>query len=184
MNTWQKKRNLNAEAGGIGEAVFVILILAAVVGACFWLYTKYLSSTDSEAHDYAAKFVEKITVDHDAKYLARNLSEKGKMNFGYIRQQEEIQGLTRLGAPRRPIKVEGKVAYASAAGSKEPVGQFHAPLHYPEAEGDFYLHVARRHARWEVDSFLIKWKKLPPPPTPIPTPTPSEAPIPLPEEAP
>jgi hypothetical protein len=181
MSPWRKKHRGNAEAGGIGEAVFVLLILAAVVGTCYWLYTKYLSSTDSEARDYAAQFVEKITVDHDAKYLARNLSEKGKMNFGYIRQQETIQGLTKLGAPRRPFQVEGKVAYGSGAGAKEPIGRFHAPLHYPEADGEFNLQIARRHARWEVDTFFIKWKKLPPAPTPIPTVTPTPAPIPLPE---
>ena len=52
----------------------------------------------------SSRSCKKPTVDHDAKYLARNLSEKGQMDFRYSRQQDAMQSLTRLGAPRRPFQ--------------------------------------------------------------------------------
>ncbi len=171
MNTRQSKRGTRpVEGGWIGEAVFVLLILSAIVGGCIWLYFNYVSSTDSEARDYVEQVVRKLTVDHDAKYLARNLSEKGQMDFGYSRQQQAMQSLTRLGAPRRPFQINGKVAYRSEAGPKEPIGRFQTFLHYPTAEGELDLDVARRNARWEIDSIIIQWKDFLQSPSPAPSP--------------
>ena len=149
------------------------------MGGCIWLAFNYASSTDSEAKKYAEEVVQKLAVQHDPNFLARNLSEKGKMDVGIIRQQEITENFRRMGVPRGPLKTTGKIIYESKEGPKEPVGRFQTELRYAAAKGRFFLEVARRHARWEIDGLYVQWQ-FPQTPTPAPaaiaSPTPTETP--------
>jgi len=147
----------------------------AVIAGCIWLAINYASSTDKEAKEYAERVVQRLAVNHDANFLSRNLSEKGKLNCGLIRQQELIQNFTGLGVPRRPFKITGQVTYRTEKGPKEPVGRYRTVLAYPSAQVTLDLQVAR-HVRWEIDGIGTEWKfhQLPTP-TPSPTPSPEES---------
>jgi hypothetical protein len=171
-------RNLgrrNAEAGGIAEAIPAIIIGVVVIGGCIWLAYNYASSTDSEAENYAREVVQKLTVDHDANFLAHNLSAKGRLEIPPISRQTLIENFVRLGQPRRPFDLKGTVAYRTQSGAKEPVGHYQTVLHYPNAEGQLDL-VARRHARWEIDGLNVQWSFPAQQEAQAQTPTPTLAP--------
>ena len=180
MSAWRSLPQRTAQAGGIAEALPAIIIGVAVIAGCIWLAINYASSTDKEAQEYAERVVQSLAVNHDANFLAHNLTEKGRLNCGLIRQQELIDNFTRLGVPRRPIKVTGKVTYRTEKGPKEPFGQFRTVLSYPLAQVTLDLAVARR-ARWGIDGIGTEWK-FSQPPSPTPSPTPSASPSPTPEE--
>jgi len=177
MNSLRTVSQRKAEAGGVGEALPAIIIGVLVIGGCIWLALNYASSTDKEAQQFAERAVEQLAVEHDPQFLVRNLSEKGKLNCGLIRRQEMIQNFTRLGVPRRPFKITGKVAYQTEKGAKEPIGNFRTVLVYPNAQVSMDLMISRQ-ARWVIDGIGTEWKLKE-----LPTPTPGPSATASPEES-
>jgi hypothetical protein len=181
MKNWRVLGGRNSEAGGIADAIPAIIIGVLVIGGCIWLAFNYASSTGSEAENYAREVVQKLTVDHDANFLTRNLSQRGRIELGPISQQTLIENFVRLGQPQRPFKLKGNVTYRSQSGAKEPVAHYQTTLRYPNAEGQLDL-VARRYSRWEIDSLSVQWsfpaqaEASAQAQTPVPTPAPTAAP--------
>src|SRR5919198_6483483 len=179
-----KQFKLSSKRKSSGQILVVLIILVLLlVGAWWWLNSNKQSSA-KEGNDFARETIQRIAVQHDINFFNSRLSPQARMNFPASAQQEFMGEIVRLGAPVRPVDVQGKIEFNSQF--FEPHGSFHARIYYPARYADMDLTVSHPVGRWQIDeiSFMPQREQpaaappaaaAPPPPPAAASQSPSES---------
>jgi len=156
--------------------VLVIIVLVLLGGAWWWLNSqKQLSA--KEGRDFANEAIQKIGVQHDINFFNSRLSPQARMNFPASAQQEFMNEIVKLGAPVRPVEVQGKIEFNSQF--FEPHGSFHSRIYYPARYADMDLTISHPVGRWQIDEIsFMPQREQPAAPAPEAAPPPGAAPAP------
>ena len=163
--------------------VLLIIVLALLGGAWWWLNSNKENAA-REGTAFAKEAFQKIAVQHDANFFNSRLSPQARMNFPASTQQEFMNEIVRLGAPVRPVDVQGKIEFNSQF--FEPHGSFHGRIYYPARYADMDVTVSHPVGRWQIDEirFIPQMQPAAAPATAAPPPAataPSLAPTVAPE---
>ena len=162
--------------------VLLIIVLALLGGAWWWLNSNEENAA-REGTAFAREAIPKIAVQHDANFFNSRLSPQARMNFPASAQQEFMNEIVRLGAPVRPVDVQGKIEFQSQF--FEPHGSFHTRIYYAARYADMDLTISHPVGRWQIDeiAFIPQREQAAPAPAvaPAPAPAPSVAPTVAPE---
>jgi hypothetical protein len=183
-----KQLKLNSKRNSSGQVVvLLIIVLLLLFGAWWWLYSQRQASA-KEGTAFAKEAIQKIAVQHDINFFNSRLSPQARMNFPASTQQEFMNEIMKLGAPIRPVDVQGKIEFQSQF--FEPHGSFHTRIYYPARYADMDLTISHPVGRWQIDEITFIPQQLaaaPPPvgaaPPPAPAP-PVPATSPAPESSP
>ena len=187
-----KQLKLSSKRKSSGQILVVLIILVLLlVGAWWWLNSNKQNSA-KEGRDFANEAVQKIAVQHDGNFFISRLSPQMRMAFAApTAQQEFMNEIVKLGAPVRPVDVQGKIEFNSQF--FEPHGSFHARIYYPERYGDVNLTISHPVGRWQIDEIAfipqreqpaIPAPAAPPPAAPAPQAPPASPGAPAPEAPP
>ena len=132
--------------------VLLIIVLALLGGAWWWLNSNKENAA-KEGTEFAKEAVQKIAVQHDINFFNSRLGPQARMNFPASAQQEFMNEIVRLGAPVRPVDVQGKIEFNSQF--FEPHGSFHARIYYPARYADMDLTISHPVGRWQIDEIAF-----------------------------
>ena len=155
--------------------VLLIIVLALLAGAWWWLNSNKQNSA-KEGRDFANEAFQKIAVQHDINFFNSRLGPKARMNFPASAQQEFMNEIVSLGAPVRPVDVQGKIEFSSQF--FEPHGSFHARIYYPARYADMDLTISHPVGRWQIDEIAFIKQPEQAAPAPAPAAPPPAAPAP------
>ena len=157
--------------------VLLIIVLALLGGAWWWLNSSKENSA-KEGRQFANEAIQKIAVQHDGNFFISHLSPQMRMTFAApTAQQEFMNEIAKLGAPVRPVDVQGKIEFNSQF--FEPHGSFHARIYYPEKYADIDLRISHPVGRWQIDEIAFIPQQQPGPgAAPAAAPPPPAAPAP------
>ena len=148
--------------------VLVIIVLVLLGGAWWWLNSNKQNSA-KEGRDFANEAFQKIAVQHDINFFNSRLGPQARMNFPASAQQEFMNEIVRLGAPVRPVDVQGKIEFNSQF--FEPHGSFHGRIYYPARYADMDLTISHPVGRWQIDEIaFVPQREQPAPPPAAPAP--------------
>jgi hypothetical protein len=170
-----KQFKLSSKSKSSGQILVVLVILVLLlVGAWWWLNSNKQSSA-KEGRDFANEAIQKIAVQHDINFFNARLSPQARMNFPASAQQEFINEIVKLGAPVRPVDVQGKIEFNSQF--FEPHGSFHSRIYYPARYADMDLTISHPVGRWQIDEIaFIPQREQPAMPAPAAPPPAAPAP--------
>ena len=104
--------------------------------------------------EFARDAIQKIAVQHDGNFFISRLSPQMRMAFAApTAQQEFMNEIVKLGAPVRPVDVQGKIEFTSQF--FEPHGSFHARIYYPARYADIDLTISHPVGRWQIDEIAF-----------------------------
>jgi hypothetical protein len=170
-----KQLKLSSKRKSSGQVVvLLIIVLLLLGGAWFWLYSSKENSA-KEGRAFANEAFQKIAVQHDGNFFISRLSPQMRMAFAApTAQQEFMNEIVKLGAPVRPVDVQGKIEFNSQF--FEPHGSFHARIYYPARYADIDLTISHPVGRWQIDEIaFIPQREQPAPPPPAAAPPPPPA---------
>jgi hypothetical protein len=157
-----------------GQVVVLLIIVLALLGGAWWYLNSNKQSAAKEGTGFAKDAVQKIAVQHDINFFNSRLGPQARMNFPASAQQEFMNEIVKLGAPVRPVDVQGKIEFNSQF--FEPHGSFHARIYYPARYADIDLTISHPVGRWQIDeiAFIPQQQAAPgpafaPPPAPAPS---------------
>src|SRR3954463_15747932 len=160
-----------------GQVVVVLIIVLALLGGAWWYLNSNKESAAKEGTSFAKDAVQKIAVQHDINFFNSRLGPQARMNFPASAQQEFMNEIVRLGAPVRPVDVQGKIEFNSQF--FEPHGSFHARIYYPARYADMDITISHPVGRWQIDEIAFIPQQVPvAPPPPAAAPPPPAAPAP------
>src|SRR3954470_3284661 len=136
-----------------GQVVVVLIIVLALLGGAWWYLNSNKESAAKEGTSFAKDAVQKIAVQHDINYFNSRLSPQARVNFPASTQQEFMNEIVKLGAPVRPVDVQGKIEFNSQF--FEPHGSFHSRIYYPARYADMDLTVSHPVGRWQIDEIVF-----------------------------
>jgi hypothetical protein len=170
-----KQFKLSSKRKSSGQVVvLLIIVVALLVGAWWWLNSNKENSA-KEGTDFAKEAFQKIGVQHDINFFNSRLSPQARMNFPASTQQEFMNEIVKLGAPVRPVDVQGKIEFNSQF--FEPHGSFHARMYYPARYADMDLTISHPVGRWQIDEItFIPQREQPAAPAPAAPPPAAPAP--------
>jgi hypothetical protein len=152
-----------------------------LLGGAWWYLNSNKENAAREGTAFAKDAVQKIVVQHDINFFNSRLSPQARMNFPASTQQEFMNEIVKLGAPVRPVDVQGKIEFNSQF--FEPHGSFHARIYYPARYADADITISHPVGRWQIDeiAFIPQQQAAPgpafaPPPAPAPAPAASAPP--------
>ena len=156
--------------------VLLIIVVALLCGAWWWLDSNKQSAA-KEGTEFAREAFQKIAVQHDINFFNSRLGPQARMNFPASAQQEFMNEIVKLGAPVRPIDVQGKIEFNSQF--FEPHGSYHARIYYPARYADMDLTISHPVGRWQIDEIaFIPQREQPAAPAPAAPPAAAPAPTP------
>jgi len=172
-----KQFKLSSKRNSSGQVVvLLIIVLALLGGACWWLNLNKQNAA-KEGTDFASDAIQKIGVQHDINFFNSRLGPQARMNFPASAQQEFMNEIVKLGAPVRPVDVQGKIEFNSQF--FEPHGSFHSRIYYPARYADVDLTISHPVGRWQIDEIsFIPQREQAAPPAPGGAPPPPAAPPP------
>ena len=170
-----KQFKLNPKRKTSGQVVVLLIIVVAVLCGAWWWLDSNKQSSAKEGKDFANEAFQKIAVQHDGNFFISRLSPQMRMAFAApTAQQEFMNESVKLGAPVRPVDVQGKIEFNSQF--FEPHGSFHARIYYPARYADMDLKVSHPVGRWQIDEIaFIPQREQPAPPPPAAAPPPPPA---------
>jgi hypothetical protein len=171
-----KQFKLSSKRKSSGQVVVLLIIVLALLGGAWWWLNSNKENSAKEGRDFANEAIQKIAVQHDGNFFISRLSPKMRMAFAApTAQQEFMNEIVKLGAPVRPVDVQGKIEFTSQF--FEPHGSFHARIYYPARYADIDLTISHPVGRWQIDeiAFLPQREQpaapaAPPPAAPAPAP--------------
>ena len=168
-----KQFKLSSKRKSSGQVVVLLIIVLALLGGAWWYLNSNKQSAAKEGTVFAKDAIQKIAVQHDINFFNSRLGPQARMNFPASAQQEFMNEIVRLGAPVRPVDVQGKIEFNSQF--FEPHGSFHARIYYPARYADMDLTISHPVGRWQIDeiAFIPQQQAAPgpafaPPPAPAP----------------
>jgi hypothetical protein len=170
-----KQLKLNPQRNSSGQVVvLVIIVLVLLVGAWWWLNSQKQASA-KEGIAFAKDAMQRIAVQHDINFFNSRLSPQARMNFPASAQQEFMNEILKMGAPVRPIDVQGKIEFQSQF--FEPHGSFHTRIYYAARYADMDLTISHPVGRWQIDEIaFIPQQQAPAAPPPEAPPPAASAP--------
>jgi hypothetical protein len=169
-----KQLKLNPHRKSSGQVIVLVIIVLALAGAAFWWLYSTKEAMAKEGTNFAKEAFQKIAVQHDINFFNSRLSPQARMNFPASAQQEFMNEIVRLGAPVRPVDVQGKIEFQSQF--FEPRGSFHARIYYPARYADMDLTISHPVGRWQIDEIAFIPQREQPAPAPAVAPAPAPAP--------
>jgi hypothetical protein len=170
-----KQLNLSSKRKSSGQIIVLLIIVLALLGGAWWYLNSNKENAAREGAAFAKDAVQKIVVQHDINFFNSRLSPQARMNFPASTQQEFMNEIVKLGAPVRPVDVQGKIEFNSQF--FEPHGSFRARIYYPERYADVNLSVSHPVGRWQIDEIVfIPQQQAAPGPAMAPPPAPAPAP--------
>src|SRR5215475_8231743 len=170
-----KQFKLSSKRKSSGQVVVLLIIVLALLGGAWWWLDSNKQSAAKEGTDFAKDTIQKIAVQHDINFFNSRLSPQARMNFPASAQQEFMGEIVRLGAPVRPVDVQGKIEFNSQF--FEPHGSFKARIYYPARYADMDLTVSHPVGRWQIDEIaFIPQREQPAMPAPAAPPQTAPAP--------
>jgi hypothetical protein len=169
-----KQFKLNSKRKSSGQVVVLLIIVLALLGGAWWWLNSNKENAAKEGTAFAKEAFQKIAVQHDGNFFNSRLSPQARMNYPASAQQEFMNEIVRLGAPVRPVDVQGKIEFNSQF--FEPHGSFHARIYYPARYADMDLTVSHPVGRWQIDEIAFmpqREQPAPPPPAAAPPPPPA-----------
>src|SRR5438132_6630440 len=173
-----KQLKLNSQRKTSGQVIVLLIIVLGVVGVAFWWLNSTKQEMAKEGTEFAKEAVQRIAVQHDSNFFNSRLSPQARMNFPVSAQQEFMNEIVKLGAPVRPVDVQGKIEFQSQF--FEPHGSFHSRIYYPARYADMDLTISHPVGRWQIDEIAFIPQREQPAPAPVPAapPPPPAAPAP------
>jgi hypothetical protein len=170
-----KQLKLNSQRKSSGQVIVLVIIVLGLVGAAFWWLNSTKQQMAKEGTDFAKEATQHIAVQHDINFFNSRLSPQARMNFPASTQQEFMNEIVKLGAPVRPVDVQGNIEFQSQF--FEPHGSFHTRIYYPAIYADMDLSISHPVGRWQIDDIAFIPQQQPGPgPAPAPAPAPASAP--------
>jgi hypothetical protein len=171
-----KQLKLNSQRKSSGQVVVVLIIVVALLVGVWWWLSTNKQNMAKEGTDFAKEAIQRIAVQHDVNFFNSRLSPQARMNFPASAQQEFMNEIVRLGAPVRPIDVQGKIEFQSQF--FEPRGSFRARIYYPARYADIDITVSHPVGRWQIDeiAFIPQQEQAAPAPAVAPPPAPAPPP--------
>jgi hypothetical protein len=169
-----KQLKLNSKRNSSGQVVVLLIIVLALLGGAWWWLNSNKENAAKEGTQFAKEAFQKIGVQHDANFFNSRLSPQARMNFPASAQTEFMNEIVRLGAPVRPVDVQGKIEFNSQF--FEPHGSYHARIYYPARYADMDLTISHPVGRWQIDEIAFlpqREQPAPPPPAAAPPPPPA-----------
>src|SRR5215831_10267018 len=161
-----KQLKLNSQRKSSGQVIVLIIIVLGLVGAAFWWLNSTKQQMAREGADFAKDATQHIAVQHDINFFNSRLSPQARMNFPASAQQEFMNDIVKLGAPVRPVDVQGKIEFQSQF--FEPHGSFHTRIYYPARYADMDLTISHPVGRWQIDEIAFVPQREQPAPAPAP----------------
>ena len=169
-----KQFKLSSKRKSSGQVVVLLIIVLALLGGAWWWMNSNKQNSAKEGRDFANEAFQKIAVQHDINFFNSRLSPQARMNFPASAQQEFMNEIVKLGAPVRPVDVQGKIEFNSQF--FEPHGSFHARIYYPARYADMDLTISHPVGRWQIDEIaFIPQREQPAPAPPAAAPPPPPA---------
>src|SRR5256885_10356670 len=144
-----KQFKLSSKQKSSGQVVVLLIIVVALLGGAWWWLYSNKENAAKEGTGFAKEAFQKIAVQHDANFFNSRLSPQARMNFPASAQQEFMNEIVKLGAPVRPVDVQGKIEFQSQF--FEPHGSFHTRIYYPARYADMDLTISHPVGRWQID---------------------------------
>src|SRR5213592_531443 len=168
-----KQLKLNSQRKSSGQVIVLLIIVLGLVGAAFWWLYSTKQQMAKEGTDFAKEAIQHIAVQHDINFFNSRLSPQARMNFPASTQQEFMNEIVKLGAPVRPVDVQGKIEFQSQF--FEPHGSFHTRIYYPARYADMDLTISHPVGRWQIDEIAFIPQREQPAPVPAPAAPPPAA---------
>jgi hypothetical protein len=159
-----KQFKLSSKRNTSGQVVVLLIIVLALLGGAWWWLNSNKQNAATEGANFAKEAIQKIAVQHDINFFNSRLSPQAHVNFPASAQQEFMNEIVKLGAPVRPVDIQGKIEFNSQF--FEPHGSFHSRIYYPARYADMDLTISHPVGRWQIDeiSFLPQREEAAPPP--------------------
>jgi hypothetical protein len=132
--------------------VLVIVILAILGGACWYLFSSR-RTVEKEASIYARDVAEHIVLQRDARFIDVNLSPKAQVEMPPSFRERILTQIRELGVPDKQINITGKVTFVSYF--FEPKGSFRAQINFPATPAYLDIAVSPSHGPWQIDSLNL-----------------------------
>src|SRR6201984_938424 len=173
-----KQLKLSSKRKTSGQVVVLVIIVLALLGGAWWWLNSNKEASAKEGRAFANEAMQKIGVQHDINFFNSRLSPQARMNFPASTQQEFMNEIVKLGAPVRPVDVQGKIEFNSQF--FEPHGSFHTRIYYPARYADRDLTISHPVGRWQIDeiAFIPQREQPAPAPPAAAPPPPAGAPAP------
>src|SRR5215470_1074272 len=160
-----KEFKLSSKRKSSGQVVVLVIIVLVLLGGAWWWLNGQKMASAKEGTDFAREAVQKIGVQHDINFFNSRLGPQARMNFPASTQQEFMNEIVKLGAPVRPVDVQGKIEFNSQF--FEPHGSFHSRIYYPARYADMDLTISHPVGRWQIDEIsFIPQREAPAMPAP------------------
>jgi len=149
-----KQLKLSSKRRSSGQVVVLLIIVLALAGGAWWWLNSSKENSAKEGRDFANEAIQKIAVQHDGNFFISRLSPQMRMAYAApTAQQEFMNEIAKLGAPVRPVDVQGKIEFNSQF--FEPHGSFHARIYYPARYADMDLTISHPVGRWQIDQIAF-----------------------------
>jgi len=149
-----KQFKLSSKRKSSGQVVVLLIIVLALLGGAWWWLNSNKENSAREGTAFAKDAVQKIAVQHDGNFFISRLSPQMRMAFAApTAQQEFMNEIVKLGAPVRPVDVQGKIEFNSQF--FEPHGSYHARIYYPARYADLDLTISHPVGRWQIDQIAF-----------------------------
>jgi hypothetical protein len=148
-----KNLKLNSKRESSGQVVVLVIIVLALLGVAWWWLNSQKQASAKEGGAFANDAIQRIVVQHDINFFNSRLSPQARTNFAPSAQQEFMNEIVKLGAPVRPVDVQGKIEFQSQF--FEPHGSFHARIYYPARYADMDLTISHPVGRWQIDEIAF-----------------------------
>ena len=152
-----KNSQLQHRSKTSGQILVIVIILLAICGGVAWWLSNSKKTMDREARAFGREFVQRLTVNHDAAFLANHLSPRARVDNPQSEQQFIMQRLQELGVPAQPIRIDENVTWEKQF--FEPKGFFTAHLNYPAQAATLQISVSHPETKWQVDTFFFNWSQ-------------------------
>jgi hypothetical protein len=136
-----------------GQGLVIIIILLAVIGVGAWWLFDHKKTMDRDARAFGREAIQRLTVNHDANFLANNLSTQARLQMPPSQQQYVIGKFTEMGVPNQPVRIEESVTFESHF--FEPKGYFTAHLFYPASAATLQIAVSHPVSKWQLDDLTF-----------------------------
>jgi hypothetical protein len=148
-----KQLKLNSKQKSSGQVVVLVIIVLTLLGVAWWWLNSQKQASAKEGTVFANEAIQRIVVQHDINFFNSRLSPQARTNFAPSAQQEFMNEIVKLGAPVRPVDVQGKIEFQSHF--FEPHGSFHARIYYAARYADMDLTISHPVGRWQIDEIAF-----------------------------
>jgi len=148
-----KNSQLQHRSNASGQGLVIVIILLAIFGCAAWWLFKNKKTMDHDARAFGHEFIQRLTVNHDAAFLADHLSPQARVDNPQSEQGFIMQRMQELGVPAQPIRIDENVTWESHF--FEPKGFFTAHLNYPTQNATLQISVSHPVGKWQVDTFFF-----------------------------